>query len=102
MSCARCSGGTGDWCASCERAYDAWVRRYASDVILPMVGGMIVVMLFWMALPLLGVGWLVGAVGAVAAFATIGGIARLNRWRRRREFRLGGLPRASLVSGSSP
>jgi hypothetical protein len=96
MSCARCggaSGGTG-WCAPCERAYDAWVRRYASDVIVPMVGGMVVVALFGMALPLLGVGWLVGGIGAVLAFATIGGIAQLNRWRRRRQFQLGALPRA--------
>jgi hypothetical protein len=74
------------------------VRRYASDVIGPMLAGMVVVMTCAMALPLLGVGWLVGVVGAFAGFGTVGSLARLNRWRRRRQFRLGGLPRASLVA----
>jgi hypothetical protein len=103
MSCARCGGG-GDvrWCAACERAYDAWVRRYASDMVGPVLAGMVVVMACAMGLPLLGVGWLVGAAGAFAGFATIGSLARLNRWRRRRQFRLAVLPRASLLGGSSP
>jgi hypothetical protein len=96
--CARCSGGDAPWCAACERAYDGWVRRYASDVIWPLVAGMIVVMTCAMALPLLGVSWLVGAAGAIAGFGTVGALARLSRWRRRRQFRLGSLPRAALLS----
>jgi hypothetical protein len=65
-----------------------------------MLAGSLVVMGFGLALPLLGVGWLVGGAGAFAAFATVGGLVQLNRWRRRRQFRLSALPRAALVDAT--
>src|SRR5438874_8241280 len=97
MACKRCRAATRrPWCAECETAFDAWARRYASDMIVPVVAGMIVVATFGMALPLLGVGWLVGGAGAVVGFGTLAGVARLTKWRRRRQF-MQLLPRAELL-----
>jgi hypothetical protein len=59
---------------------------------------MVVVTTCAMALPILGVGWLIGAAGACAGFGTVAGLARMNRWRRRRQFVLHALPRASLMA----
>ena len=43
MACARCGSldapSEPRWCATCERAYDAWSRRYASDVVWEILAG---------------------------------------------------------------
>ena len=98
MECARCRASSDGrrWCVACERAYDTWVRHYASDMIKPVLGGSVVVMAFGVLLPLLGIDWLVAGAGAVAAFGTLGAMTRVNRRRRRREFQ-NVLPRAALV-----
>ena len=97
MACKRCRAASERaWCPQCERAFDTWVRRYASDMIVPVVAGMIIVATFGVALPLLGVGWLVGGVGAFVGFGTLAGVARVTKWRRRRQF-LQLLPRAALL-----
>lgn len=105
MSCRRCGASavpTGRrWCTTCETAYDTWSRTYASDMIAAVLGGMVVVIACGMGLPLLGLDWIIAATGAFAGFATIGGLARVNRWRRRRQFVLQSIPRASLLPGPS-
>ena len=97
MRCGRCHAeSTRKWCATCEGAFDVWVRRYASDMIVPLVAGSLVVVTFAMGLPLLGVGWLVGGAGAVLGFGMLGAFAQLTRARRRRQF-LDAMPRAALM-----
>jgi hypothetical protein len=98
MTCARC-GATYDgkrWCADCEVAYDGWVRQYATDMIAPVLGAMVVVLVCAMALPIAGVSTLVAVCGAFGGFATLGGMTRLNIRRRRRQFLQTRLPRAYL------
>jgi hypothetical protein len=54
MTCSRCAAehdGKKRWCADCETAYDGWVRQYASDMIAPALGGMLVVLMCAMVLP---------------------------------------------------
>ena len=97
MTCRRCrSPSQRRWCTTCEQAFDAWVRTYASDMIVPVLFGMVIVASCAVALPLLGVGWLVGGAGAFGAFGALGAVARGMRWRRRRQF-LHVLPRAALL-----
>jgi hypothetical protein len=99
MTCARCHAEHSGkrWCAECERAYDGWVRQYASDMIVPALGGMVVVLAIGMGLPLLGASTLIAVLGAFGGFGTIFGLARANTFRRRRQFlRDGGVPRAYL------
>lgn len=101
MACVRCgtpetpSGRT--WCAACERAYDAWSRRYAGDVVWEVLSGTAVVAFAGMGLPLLGVSWVAAVCGVFAAFGTVAGLHRLNGRRRRRQYLLSGaMPRAYL------
>jgi hypothetical protein len=103
MACARC--GTSEipseraWCVACERAYDAWSRRYAGDVVWEVLAGTAVVAFAGMGLPLLGVSWLAAVSGVFAAFGTFAGLHRLNGRRRRRQYlRAGAMPRAYLPS----
>jgi hypothetical protein len=103
MACARC--GSADppvdraWCVDCERAYDAWSRRYASDVVWEALSGTAIVAFVGMGLPLLGVSSLVAVSGVFAAFGTFIGLHRLNARRRRRQYlRAGAMPRAYLPS----
>lgn len=105
MACPRCgnpepeSGSVSErrWCAACERAYDAWSRRYASDVVWQVLAGMVIVVFAGMGLPLLGVSWLAAATGVFAGFGTFVGLHRLNTRRRRRQYLRGGeVPRAYL------
>ena len=100
MSCPRCAddadGDVTAWCAQCERHYDGWVRKHATDIVWQSLTGMVVVVAFGLGLPLLGVGNLVAALGAFAGFGTIYGLARLTRRRRRRQFLQAPLPRAYL------
>ncbi len=100
MSCPRCAGDADSevtaWCADCERLYDTWVRKHATDIVWQALSGMVVVTFFGLALPVLGVSTLVAAVGAFAGFGTIAGLSRLTRRKRRRQFLEAPLPRAYL------
>jgi hypothetical protein len=89
--------GARRWCAACERDYDGWSRRYASDVVWEVLSGTAVVVFAGMGLPLLGVSWLVAATGIFAGFGAFIGLHRLNARRRRRQY-LGApqMPRAYL------
>ena len=90
------------WCSDCERAYDAWVRRHAADIIWSVMGGGLVVLMLGVGLPLLGLDVLVGASAAFAGFGTIYGVQQLGQRRRRRQFLAGiALPRAYLTEKSS-
>jgi len=88
------------WCIDCERAYDAWVRRYASDIILPALSGMFIVMFVALGVPLLGASTLVALGGVFAGAGTVFGLARLSARRRRRQFLTSSLPRAYLLEKS--
>ena len=103
MPCVRCNAqpeeplSRAGWCSACEKAYDTWVRRHASDIIWSVMGGGVVIALVGLALPLLG---LTNIVAFAAAFAGWGAIFALQyriQRRRRRQF-LGGaaMPRAYL------
>jgi hypothetical protein len=99
MACPRCKAATHDgrWCAECERAYDTWSRRHASDIIWSLLAGGLIVSTTAVLLPMLGVDWFVSATGVFAGFGTLYGIHRLNRRRRRRQFLAGAaVPRAYL------
>jgi len=99
MRCNRCHGTevtpTG-WCAACETAYDAWSRRHASDIIVSVLGGTLVVCIAGVVLPLLGLGWVIATTAAAGAGATILGLHRAAWRRRRRQFLATALPRAYL------
>jgi hypothetical protein len=101
MACPRCASEEGlvktGWCRACENAYDAWVRRHASDIIWVVMGGGFVLATLGMGLPLLGVGWVVGALASCAGLSTVLALHRVNDRRRRRQFLRGdALPRAYL------
>ncbi len=103
MSCPRCGSdqistkSSVGWCAECEKAYDTWVRRHATDIIWAVMGGGVVIAMLGLGLPLLGLGPLVGATAAFAGSATIWGVYRASQKRRRRQFLRGvALPRAYL------
>jgi hypothetical protein len=100
MSCPRCAadaeGDVTAWCPDCERLYDTWVRKHASDIVWQALCGMVIVVFVGLVPPLLGVGKLIGAAGAFAGFGTIFGLSRLTRRKRRRQFLQAPLPRAYL------
>jgi len=99
-ACTRCSGEsehpTAKWCKECEKLYDSWSRRHASDIVWQALVGTVVVSGVGLGLPLLGVGTLVAAAGAFAGFGTILGLSRMTRRRRRQQFLQASLPRAYL------
>ena len=101
--CERC-GKEGDfdrWCADCERDYDTWSRRHASDIIWSLLAGTIIVSSTAVLLPILGVDWIIAATGVFTGFGTLYGFHRLNRRRRRRQFLAGAaVPRAYLPDGN--
>ncbi|MBA3391023.1 MAG: hypothetical protein H0T89_00175 [Deltaproteobacteria bacterium] len=99
MACPRCQVETqGErWCADCERAYDGWSRRYASDIIWPVLIAMVIVTGVAISLPLLGLGTALVGAGVFVGFGTLVGVQRANTRRRRRQFLRGaGVPRAYL------
>lgn len=100
MPCTRCSAecDTADkgWCPDCERAFDTWVRRHASDILWPVLAGMFIITATGMGLPMLGLGWVVATTGVFAGFGTLLGLQRLSQRRRRRQFLQAPLPRAYL------
>lgn len=102
MSCTRCKAdgdlGPRGWCRDCEREYDTWVRRHASDIIWPVLAGMVMLSAVALGLPLLGAGYVVATTGVFAGFGTLVGLQRLNARRRRKQFQLASLPRAYLPS----
>lgn len=102
MPCVRCNEaeavGPIGWCATCDREYDSWVRRYASDLIGPLLAAMTIVSLAGMVMPLLGFNWLFATTGVFGGFGTLYGLTKVNQRRRRRQFLRGALPRAYLAS----
>lgn len=102
MPCARCNTEAPltkqGWCADCDRAFDKWVRQYASDVIWPLLTGMTIVTSVALVLPLLGVGSLIATLGVFSGFGSFYALARYNVRRRRRQFLTDSLPRAYLPS----
>ena len=48
MTCARCKAEhtVGRWCPECERTYDTWKRQHATDVLVPLFGGMTMIVIF--------------------------------------------------------
>jgi hypothetical protein len=102
--CIRCAreepAPRSDWCEACDRAYDVWSRRHATDILWACLGGGIIVSGVALGLPLLGASLLVALGGVFAGFGTLYGGYRWNRQRRRRQF-LGGaaMPRAYLPDG---
>lgn len=99
MACPRCDTETVDdkWCAACEASYDTWSRQHASDIIWPLMAGMVVVVSTAIGLPLLGFDWIIAATGVFTGFGTLYGLHRLNRRRRRGQFLRGAaMPRAYL------
>jgi len=103
MPCVRCEKdaplNAKGWCIECERDYDKWVRRYATDIIWPAVTGMVVVSAIGMGIPLLGISYLIALSGIFVGAGSIAGLYLLNAKRRRKQFLLAGpLPRAYLPS----
>ena len=104
MACPKCNAESSDgrWCTVCERAYDTWSRRHATDIIWSLMAGAVVLTSTAVALPLLGIDWIVASLGVFTGFGTLLGLHRLNRRRRRRQFLRGAaVPRAYLTDGSS-
>jgi hypothetical protein len=99
MACPRCQAETDDdkWCVECERSYDTWSRRHASDIIWSLLAGGLIVSTTAVVLPMLGLDWIIAATGVFSGFGTLYGLHRLNRRRRRRQFLRGAaMPRAYL------
>jgi len=101
MQCTRCGKEIDDatkWSPECERAYDTWSRRHASDIIWSLLAGGLIVSTTAVLLPMLGVDWIIAATGVFSGFGTLYGLHRLNRRRRRRQFLAGAaMPRAYLT-----
>jgi uncharacterized protein (DUF983 family) len=107
MACPRCGSSEvpakpGPWCATCERDYDTWSRRNATDIVWVVLTGGIVLAAIGMVLPLLGFEWLVAASAAFMGWGTMLAAYRWNAKRRRRQFLAGvALPRAYLPAPRS-
>ncbi|MGE3456279.1 MAG: hypothetical protein AB7O24_14305 [Kofleriaceae bacterium] len=84
---------------ACERSYDTWVRRYASDLIAPVLVGMVIVAGVGLGLPVLGYSFLYATAGIFAGAGALVGLHRLNQRRRRQQFLTEPLPRAYLPEG---
>lgn len=103
MACPRCGSETdlvrNGWCRPCDLAYDAWVRRHATDIIWAALGGGLVIGGIGLGLPLLGVSIAAAFFSAFAGVGTMTGAYHLVQRRRRRQFLRGvTLPRAYLIS----
>lgn len=86
------------WCRDCELQYDAWIRGYAGDIVVPVLAGTGILTTLVILLPALGLGPLIATVGVLAGFGTLGGMFQLRRKQRRRQFLTASLPRAYLPS----
>ena len=99
MSCGRCRAAVvtrTKWCDDCERAFDTWNRRNATDIVVSVLGGMLVMLAVGVGLPLLGLSWIVATTGAFGGFGMVYGSQRLLGRKRRRQFLVGAIPRAYL------
>jgi hypothetical protein len=102
MTCSRCATETtelrpGKWCATCERDYDTWSRRHASDIVYSALSGTAVVLLTALGIPLLGAPTVVALGSIFLGFGTIFGVHRYTTNRRRMQFLAGAaVPRAYL------
>jgi hypothetical protein len=97
--CERCGKESkkGKWCPTCEREYDTWVRKHATDIIWIVLGGGVVLGAAGILVPLIGLPPVVAICGAFLGWGTILGAGRLNARRRRLQFLRGAdLPRAYL------
>ena len=97
MSCPRCGKPVAKkWCPECERAYDTWVRKHATDIMWIVLGAGIVLGAAAM-LPVLGLSPVVAMCGGFLGAGTIITAGKLNSRRRRLQFLRGSdLPRAYL------
>ena len=100
MSCPRCSADTPSWCKDCERLYDTWVRRHASDILWQTGTGALVAMLVGLGAPLLGLTPILGIVGVLAGASTAAALRIYGNRRRRQQFLTTSVPRAYLPGGS--
>lgn len=99
MACPRCGASDGAakrWCAPCERLYDAWSRQHAADIVWIVMSGGCVLATIGLAVPLLGLPWVLASAAAFLGWGTVLGLHRWNARRRRRQFLAGTLPRAYL------
>lgn len=101
MACVRCQADVpvtrSGWCADCERAYDTWVRRHATDIIWSVLGGGVVLGAIGVGLPLLGLSSAVAFAGAFVGLGTALGLQHAAGKRRRKQFLTGAaMPRAYL------
>ena len=90
--------GPAPWCQDCEKQYDAWVRKHATDILWQTGLGAVVAMLIGLGLPLLGVEPVIATTGVLAGFGTFLGLRSWGKKRRRQQFLTGALPRAYLPS----
>jgi hypothetical protein len=103
MECPRCAaempkGKDGPWCTECEKQYDTWIRRHATDILWQTGIGALVAMAIGLGLPLLGLDSVIATAGVMAGFATFMGLRAWGKKRRRKQFLAGALPRAYLPS----
>src|SRR5829696_414640 len=96
MSCPRCAADAPGWCVDCERLYDAWIRRYAADILWQTGTGALVAMIVGLGAPLLGLSPIFGIAGVLVGAATALGLRVAGNARRRRQFLTSSLPRAYL------
>ena len=93
--CPRCSAKTPSWCVDCEKLYDGWVRRHATDIVWQTGVGALLAMIIGLGAPLLGVDVFVGVAGVLLGFGTFIGLRTWSTGRRRRQF-LATVPQAYL------
>jgi len=101
MACPRCEADTDGarWCAACERAFDTWSRRHATDILWSVLAGGTMLAVVSMGIPLLGLEGILAAGGVFAGFGTLVGVHHAYRRRRRRQFLQGAaMPRAYLTA----
>jgi len=88
------------WCSACERQYDTWVRRHATDILWQSGLGAGVAMVIALGLPLLGFEPVLATIGVLVGASTFFALRRWGNRRRRQQFIVGALPRAYLPSKS--
>lgn len=97
MPCPRCaaeSATPAGWCRACDGDFDTWSRAYAGDLVWEILPAAAIVLVAGVALPALGLSFLIACTGVFAGFGTFYGVHRANQRRRRRQFLLtGGVPR---------
>ncbi|CAN5793110.1 hypothetical protein BH11MYX2_BH11MYX2_17030 [soil metagenome] len=104
MPCVRCREDKPldkrGWCVECEKAFDGWVRRYATDILRAAGVGLVMVLFVGLGLPWLGLPHIVALGGIFAGAGSIAGMSVLNGRRRRKQFLAESIPRAYLPGKS--